>query len=197
MMMTVRIRRLHDDVPLPRYESAGAAAFDLSTARDVLVQPGEVALVGTGLVIEVPAGMFLAIFARSSTPLKRWTDRRQRRRRHRLGLLGAWGRSEDRGAERHAAGGAPACGRPDRAGHLLAGAACGVGRGRHAARRIPGRIRRDRYVGVTSAVRAAVSRRHRHRCHPCRGRRQSRRRSAQASAALRSPPMRDRQGRTH
>ena len=71
MMMTVRIRRLHDDVALPRYESAGAAAFDLSAARDVLVQPGEVALVGTGLVIEVPAGMFLAIFARSSTPLKR------------------------------------------------------------------------------------------------------------------------------
>ena len=70
-MLTVRIRRLHEDVHLPRYESAGAAAFDLAAARDVLVQPGEVALVGTGLVIEVPAGMFLAIFARSSTPLKR------------------------------------------------------------------------------------------------------------------------------
>jgi dUTP pyrophosphatase len=35
------------------------------------IQPGEVALVPTGLVIEVPAGMFLGIFARSSTPLKR------------------------------------------------------------------------------------------------------------------------------
>ena len=30
-----------------------------------------VALVPTGLVVEVPAGMFLGIFARSSTPLKR------------------------------------------------------------------------------------------------------------------------------
>ncbi|MCA1562604.1 MAG: dUTP diphosphatase [Acidobacteria bacterium] len=69
--MTIRIRRLHAGVPLPRYESAGAAAFDLAAASDVLVQPGEVALVGTGLVIEVPVGMFLAIFARSSTPLKR------------------------------------------------------------------------------------------------------------------------------
>jgi len=35
------------------------------------VQPGEVALVPTGLVIEVPAGHLLGIFARSSTPLKR------------------------------------------------------------------------------------------------------------------------------
>jgi dUTP pyrophosphatase len=35
------------------------------------VQPGEVTLVPTGLVIEVPEGHFLGIFARSSTPLKR------------------------------------------------------------------------------------------------------------------------------
>ena len=33
--------------------------------------PGQIALVPTGLVIEVPPGYFLAIFARSSTPLKR------------------------------------------------------------------------------------------------------------------------------
>ena len=33
--------------------------------------PGQIALVPTGLVIEVPSGHFLAIFARSSTPLKR------------------------------------------------------------------------------------------------------------------------------
>lgn len=35
------------------------------------VEPGEVALVPTGLVIEVPAGHLLGVFARSSTPLKR------------------------------------------------------------------------------------------------------------------------------
>jgi dUTP pyrophosphatase len=58
-------------VPLPGYESAGAAAFDLSAAEAVVIQPGAVALVPTGLVVEVPAGMFLGIFARSSTPLKR------------------------------------------------------------------------------------------------------------------------------
>ena len=69
--MNVRIRRLHGHVPLPRYESGSAAAFDFSAADDVVVEPGRVALVPTGLVIEVPEGMFLGIFARSSTPVKR------------------------------------------------------------------------------------------------------------------------------
>ena len=35
------------------------------------IPPRAIALVGTGLVIGVPAGYFLGIFARSSTPLKR------------------------------------------------------------------------------------------------------------------------------
>ena len=69
--MNVRIRRLRPDIPLPRHESDLAAAFDLAAAADVVVEPGRVALVPTGLVIEVPDGMFLGIFARSSTPVKR------------------------------------------------------------------------------------------------------------------------------
>ena len=69
--MNVRIRRLRPDVDLPRYQTDGAAAFDLAAAESTIIQPGEVALVPTGLVIAVPPGMFLGIFARSSTPLKR------------------------------------------------------------------------------------------------------------------------------
>ena len=69
--MLVRIHRLSPSVSLPRYESDGAAAFDLAAAEDTTIQPGQVALVPTGLVVEVPPGMYLGIFARSSTPLKR------------------------------------------------------------------------------------------------------------------------------
>ena len=69
--MNVRITRLRPDAVLPRYETEGAAAFDLSAVDDVVVQPGSVALVPTGLSVEVPPGMFLGIFARSSTPVKR------------------------------------------------------------------------------------------------------------------------------
>jgi dUTP pyrophosphatase len=69
--MRLRVRRLDSTVPLPSYGTAEAAGFDLSAAHDLTVAPGQVALVRTGLVIEVPSGYFLGIFARSSTPLKR------------------------------------------------------------------------------------------------------------------------------
>jgi len=70
-MTRVRIRRLTPTAVMPRYETAGAAGFDLSASQDMTVQPGEVTLVPTGLVIEVPPNTFLGIFARSSTPIKR------------------------------------------------------------------------------------------------------------------------------
>jgi len=70
-MCRVRIRRLHASVDLPGYATDGSAAFDLAASEQTLIAPGEVRLVPTGLVIEVPEGMFLAVFARSSTPLKR------------------------------------------------------------------------------------------------------------------------------
>jgi dUTP pyrophosphatase len=70
-MTRVRIRRLTPSVRVPRYETPGAAGFDLSASQDITVQPGEVTLIPTGLAIEVPSGTFLGIFARSSTPLKR------------------------------------------------------------------------------------------------------------------------------
>ncbi len=69
--LTVRILRLDPAIPLPSYETAGAAGFDLASSVDMTIEPGEVTLVPTGLVIEVPAGHFLGVFARSSTPLKR------------------------------------------------------------------------------------------------------------------------------
>src|SRR6187399_1526289 len=70
-MISVRIRRLHDSVALPAYQTDGAAGFDLAASEDVLVAPSSIALIPTGLVIAVPEGHFLGIFARSSTPLKR------------------------------------------------------------------------------------------------------------------------------
>jgi dUTP pyrophosphatase len=71
MLMRARIRRLDPAVPLPSYQTAESAGFDLAASQDVHVPPGEVRLVPTGLVVEVPQGHFLGIFARSSTPLKR------------------------------------------------------------------------------------------------------------------------------
>ena len=69
--MRLRIRRLDPTIDLPTYGTGESAAFDLTAAGDLTVAPGRIALVPTGLVIEVPHGHVLAIVARSSTPLKR------------------------------------------------------------------------------------------------------------------------------
>jgi dUTP pyrophosphatase len=69
--MRLKIRRLDSTVALPAYGTDESAGFDLAAAHGVVVPPRQIVLVRTGLVIEVPTGHFLAIFARSSTPLKR------------------------------------------------------------------------------------------------------------------------------
>ena len=69
--MRLNIKRLDATIPLPVYGTEEAAGFDLAAASDMTIRPREIALVRTGLVIEVPTGHCLAIFARSSTPLKR------------------------------------------------------------------------------------------------------------------------------
>ncbi len=69
--MRLKIKRLHHAIGLPEPATAGAAGFDLAAAADVEVPPRSIRLVGTGLVIGVPEGHFLGIFARSSTPLKK------------------------------------------------------------------------------------------------------------------------------
>ncbi len=69
--MLLKIRRLDPTVTLPTYATSGAAGFDLAASHDTVVGAGQVILIPTGLVIEVPSGYFLGIFARSSTPLKR------------------------------------------------------------------------------------------------------------------------------
>ena len=69
--MHLTVTRIRPSATLPVYSSAGAAGFDLAAAEDVEIAPRQIKLVGTGLVVAVPDGHFLAIFARSSTPLKR------------------------------------------------------------------------------------------------------------------------------
>ena len=69
--MRLQIKRLQPGVGLPEPATGGAAGFDLAAAADIEIPPRSIRLVGTGLVIAVPSGHFLGIFARSSLPLKR------------------------------------------------------------------------------------------------------------------------------
>ena len=69
--MRLQIKRLDPGVGLPEPATGRAAGFDLASAVDIEIPPRSIRLVGTGLVIGVPDGHFLGIFARSSTPLRR------------------------------------------------------------------------------------------------------------------------------
>ncbi len=62
------------DLPLPAYETAGAAGMDLRAAvpedRPLLLLPGRRALVPTGLLIEIPQGFEGQVRPRSGLALK-------------------------------------------------------------------------------------------------------------------------------
>jgi dUTP pyrophosphatase len=70
----VRLPHGHD-LPLPAYETAGAAGMDLRAAvpddRPLVIVPGKRALVPTGLVAEIPDGFEGQVRPRSGLALKR------------------------------------------------------------------------------------------------------------------------------
>ena len=57
--------RLDPDLPLPAYAHPGDAGADLVTAVDVTLQPGERALVPTGIAMAVPDGYVALVHPRS------------------------------------------------------------------------------------------------------------------------------------
>jgi dUTP pyrophosphatase len=69
--MNVKIKRIDKNLPLPEYQTKGAAAFDLYSRIDMEIKPGEIALVPTNLVVETPMGYGLFLAPRSSTPRKK------------------------------------------------------------------------------------------------------------------------------
>lgn len=69
--MKVKIKRIDKNLPLPIYETAGAVGFDVVAREDLLVAPGQIGIVPSNLIVEVPAGYMLVIASRSSTPMKK------------------------------------------------------------------------------------------------------------------------------
>lgn len=61
----VLVTRLDPDVALPVYAHPGDAGADLATTEDVTIEPGERAMVGTGIAIALPAGYAAFVHPRS------------------------------------------------------------------------------------------------------------------------------------
>lgn len=70
MNVPITIKKLDPSVPIPAYQTAGAVAFDLSAAEEVVLAPQERRLVPTGLVVCVPEGHVLILAPRSSNAKK-------------------------------------------------------------------------------------------------------------------------------
>lgn len=74
--MEIRIKRLPHagDLPLPSYQSSGAAGLDLVAAlvpdAKEILRPGERRLVPTGLVLEIPPGFEAQVRPRSGLALR-------------------------------------------------------------------------------------------------------------------------------
>ena len=72
MTLVVRFRRLESnpDLPLPARATPHAAGYDVRAAADVELAPGQIALVPTGLVMELPEGIECQVRPRSGLALK-------------------------------------------------------------------------------------------------------------------------------
>lgn len=70
--MKMQILRLPHgvDLPMPRYETAGAAGMDLRAAEALTLKAGARALVGTGIAIALPAHFEAQIRPRSGLAVK-------------------------------------------------------------------------------------------------------------------------------
>ena len=66
----VLVRRLDPDVPLPSYAHPGDAGLDLVTTVDAVLEPGERALLPTGIAIALPEGYAGFVHPRSGLALK-------------------------------------------------------------------------------------------------------------------------------
>ncbi|MGX7679857.1 dUTP diphosphatase [Jatrophihabitans sp. DSM 45814] len=68
--LTVAVRRLDPQVPLPSYALSGDAGADLVTTVDATLAPGERALLPTGLAIAIPQGYAGFVHPRSGLAIR-------------------------------------------------------------------------------------------------------------------------------
>jgi dUTP pyrophosphatase len=64
-MVEILLRRLDEHVPMPSYAHPGDAGADLTTTVDVVLEPGERAMVPTGISIALPEGYVGLVHPRS------------------------------------------------------------------------------------------------------------------------------------
>lgn len=69
--LRVKIKRLDTSLPLPVYATAGSVGFDLICRENIEILPRQIALIPGNVIVQIPAGYFLLLTLRSSTPRRK------------------------------------------------------------------------------------------------------------------------------
>lgn len=69
-MININLVRLHPQAVIPSYAHPGDAGADLYSVEEVVVAPGERALVKTGIAIQIPKGYVGLVHPRSGLAIK-------------------------------------------------------------------------------------------------------------------------------
>jgi dUTP pyrophosphatase len=70
-LLRVAIKRIDRGLPLPVYATTGSVGFDLLCREAVEVLPRQIALIPGNVIVRIPAGYFLLLALRSSTPRRK------------------------------------------------------------------------------------------------------------------------------
>jgi len=71
-MFQIKFKVLHEDAKIPAYATPGSAGADLVSVEEVTIKPGHVALVSTGLAMEIPEGFEVQVRPRSGLAGKKY-----------------------------------------------------------------------------------------------------------------------------
>ena len=73
-MSKIYFKKLHDEAVVPTRGSEFAAGLDLSSVESVVIEPGDRAIVATGLAVIIPNNTYLRIAPRSGLAAKHGID---------------------------------------------------------------------------------------------------------------------------
>ena len=68
--MNIKIKKLHNDAIVPKYQTSGSSGFDLHSIEDINIEPRMTALIKTGFCMSIPEGYEMQIRPRSGLSLK-------------------------------------------------------------------------------------------------------------------------------
>ena len=64
-MIEIQIKLLDEELPMPRYQHEGDAGLDLPSRVDYVLEPGERAMIPTGIAVAIPRGYAGFVLPRS------------------------------------------------------------------------------------------------------------------------------------